>query len=265
MLSSIHKKTIVFLAVALTSLLLWAWLRPWIESPYTFTHAGLWIRPLALLLLSLPIFTLPLILLDRRLYKIISSLIVVGMFFVAFGYAWVYFIGGAALVLLSLYAERAVRQELASRTTIDARTVFSAGMKPIVTGLLIMISFAYFLSPVVQASARGQELPTNVRKVVEFTVDNLLGRNPQRVVQDDQVKNQLIDNVVVQIAHFLGPYVKYAPPVLAFGLFLLLQGVSFLFVWVGGFVGALLFFVLKKIGFIQITEKSVKAETIAVF
>ena len=62
----------------------------------------------------------------------------------------------------------------------------------------------------------------------------------------------------------LKPYFQYAPPLLAFGLFLVLWGLSWFFIQLSVLVGMLMFWILKKTNFVKIEKKNIEAETLVV-
>ena len=50
------------------------------------------------------------------------------------------------------------------------------------------------------------------------------------------------------------------PPILAFGLFLVLQGLSFIFVWLTAGLSVFIFWVLKKAGWVRLKIVQKEAE-----
>lgn len=77
-----------------------------------------------------------------------------------------------------------------------------------------------------------------------------------------QAENQIINQIWTQATDFLGPYFQYLPPILAFGLFLILQGLSFIFVWLAVAVSIFLFWAMKKSGLVRIGIEQKEAETV---
>jgi len=82
--------------------------------------------------------------------------------------------------------------------------------------------------------------------------------------QKELVLNQVTQEMVREINLFLEPYFQYAPPALAFGLFLVLWGVGWVFTWLAVFLGMLLFQILQKTKFFRIEERDVRAEAIVI-
>src|SRR5205814_516175 len=118
----------------------------------------------------------------------------------------------------------------------------------------IMISFAYYLSPGVQASAKTDKLPPTFAEIVKKTVYGFTEQQASSLspAEKQTLVSQATDQVLGRITEFLRPYFKYLPPVIAFGLFLILQAMGFVFVWFSVWLAMLIFFMLKKSGFIRI-------------
>jgi hypothetical protein len=108
----------------------------------------------------------------------------------------------------------------------------------------------------------SRQLPPTVKQVVETTVGNFLGQQVQSLPpqQQQQAKNQIVSQVLEQMTIFAQPYLKFLPPILAFGLFLVLEGLSFIFIWLSVLFGWLIFIVLKKSGFFRISIAQKEAE-----
>ena len=60
------------------------------------------------------------------------------------------------------------------------------------------------------------------------------------------------------------PYLHYAPPVLAFVLFLILYGLSWIFLWLSMLICIGVIAALRMMKFITIEERDVKAEVMVV-
>jgi hypothetical protein len=138
------------------------------------------------------------------------------------------------------------------------------GLPFVITSLLILVSFAYFLSSGVQDRAKSGQLPPTVGQVIEKTIDNFLGENIKSLPPQEQraVKNQVVGEMMDRLTESFQPYLRYLPPVLAFGLFLVLQGLSFIFIWISILFAYLLFILLKKVGMVKIRVVQKEAQEI---
>ena len=126
---------------------------------------------------------------------------------------------------------------------------------------MVLISVAYFLSPSVQATAKQKELPPSIQKIVKLTIDSYLGKKDG---VDPSFLKTAEKEVINQINSLLSPYYKFMPPIFAFGLFLVLQGFSFLLIWLASITSVFLFWIFKKAGIIGI-EKIQKEAEILIF
>jgi hypothetical protein len=257
-----YKKSILIVLVAVVASLFWFWLKPWVDSPTRFSDVGIWLKPLLALSLLASLVGLNFFLLKNSGLRLLASVVAGLPFLIVFG-ALPFYVGAFALmVLLHLYASTNIQQEGSERTTINVRLTLQRGLSMIIMPFLIMISFAFFLSPGIQMVSASRQLPPTVKQVVETTVGNFLGQQIQSLPpqQQQQAKNQIVSQVLEQITIFSQPYFKFLPPILAFGLFLVLQGLSFIFIWLSVLFGWLIFTVLKKSGFFRINIVQKQAE-----
>ncbi len=259
-----YKKVILIIVVGIMACLFWFWAKPWIESPGRFLEIGIWLKPLITFVVLTSAIGLSFLLLKDYALKILISALVGLPFFFVFGFNQFYLGAFVLMVLLFMYGMRNIQAETGERTKINIRVIMQRGLPRIVTAMLVMVSFAFFFSPNIQASAKNGQLPPSFKQVIERTVDSFLGGQIKNLSPQErqQVKSQTVSQVMEQFAEFLGPYVQYLPPILAFGLFLILQGLSFIFVWLAVLVSALLFATLKRTGFFKIGAVSVEAEKI---
>lgn len=205
-------------------------------------------------------------LLEEFVWRVAIFLVVGLTFLGVFGFSGYYLVAILFLFLFFISSWSNIRSEITERTKLNIKTIAGSGLRNIITPLFIMISFAYFLSPNVQLSAKGQQLPPTVRQTIEVAVNIVIGGNLKNlpVAEQAQTKQTLIKEVLRQVTDLLGPYLKFLPPVLAFGLFLILQGLSFIFVWASALISWLVFWFLKKINFVRVETFDVKAEKLII-
>lgn len=257
-----YKKVILLGAVAVAAGLFWFWVKPWVASPTRFSDTGVWLKPLITIGLLSSVLGLNFLLLKNKWLKILASAVSGLPFFAVFGFSQFYLGAFALLLLFHWYAIKNFDAESAERIKINIRASMQRGLPRVITPYLILISFAFFFSSGVQASAAAKELPPTVRQVVEKTVGVFLGQEIQALPPQERkpAENKIVDQVLAQFNEFLGPYFKYFPPILAFGLFLVLQGLSFILVWLAVVISALLFWVLKIAGWVKIKILQKEAE-----
>jgi len=108
-------------------------------------------------------------------------------------------------------------------------------------------------------------LPSASQQLIRSIIDSAIGSQVEASGQDkENIVSEVTSRTFQQINNLLKPYFQYAPPLLAFGLFLVLWGLSWIFVWLSVLVGMGMFWVLKKTGMVRIEERDVKAEILEI-
>ena len=192
---------------------------------------------------------------------------IVGLLFLAMlGWTLLNLVAVGALLLFNLWSATRVRREIHERRILNIVDAFYHGLLPVVLGLFIMISFAAYQSPFAEEVKKTDRLPsqaeTIVRSIVEKTIGNKVeGTTPQ---QKQRAIDQVASQTFQEFNRLLRPYFQYAPPVLAFGLFLILWGLSFLFVWAGMVIGMALYWILKRFKVVRIETRQVDAEVLVI-
>jgi hypothetical protein len=249
-----YKKASLLIAVGILSVLFWIWIEPWVASPTRFADYGLWLKPLLALGALSSLIGFSLMFLKSFGVRVLVS-VLAGLPFLFVFESNQYFLGAFALmIILHLYAVRNIHEQTTQRIKINIREIMNHGLPMVITPLLVLVSFAFYFSPAVQTSAQTKQLPPTVKQVVENTVSSFLGQEIQSLPPQErkQAESQLVSEVINQLTKFAEPYFKFFPPILAFGLFLILQGLSFVFVWLGVAISVLLFWVLKKAGAVRL-------------
>lgn len=198
---------------------------------------------------------------------VLSSAGIVGLFFlITFGFTWLNLVGLGLFTLLAILANHRIRKETQERLKFNISRILEVGLLPLVIGFFILISFAAYQSPFLADIKKTQRLPSQTQVLFQQIVETALGpkihaATPQ---QRQTLLNEIASQTFQQFNSFLKPYFKYAPPALAFGLFLILWGLSFVFAWLGVAVGMVMFWILKKTKMVRIEKKSVEAEVLVV-
>ncbi len=200
-----------------------------------------------------------------RWVPLIMSLIV-GLGFLAwYGFTWLDFLGVAILILLNYEAYRRVGLQI-QRVKINTAEIFNHGLYPIVIGIFILTSFAVYQGPAVEKLESTKRLPSQAEQFFHQVAEKFV--TPQLDTATPKERQYIVNQVAAQAYQqanaWLRPYYQFAPPVLAFTLFLILWGLSWLFVALSGGVGILLFRLLKKTRVVRVEERDVKAEVLVV-
>lgn len=207
--------------------------------------------------LSLAIF-------KAKRWALVTSGVVGLVFIILFGATYVNLVGVSITALLFLNARRDGVEEIDQRTKINPRMIVRRCATSVVLALFVLISFAAFQSPVAKGIAEARQLPSASQQLIHSIVESVIGSQIPSGPEKDNVLNQVTNQTFQQINGILKPYFQYAPPLLAFGLFLVLWSVSWLFIQLSVLGGILIFWILKKTKLIRIEEHDVKVETLVV-
>lgn len=209
--------------------------------------------------LNLSVLSLSFLLFSKQKAVPLFVGIILLAFSMVFGYGKLYL---PAFILVFLFQYAAIGRfkiELDSHLKVRIWHIMRRAGPAVVTSFFVLISFSYFLSPSAQSVAVKNELPESLQKIVEFVVESYTADQPDI---SQGLINSAKKEVVSQLNSLFSPYYKFVPPLLAFGLFLILQGFSFLFVWFSAIISVLLFWIIKKSGLVRIETIKKEAEVL---
>lgn len=253
-------KQIVLSAISIaTAFLFWLLVKPVFGQ--AFSEVKNWLWPLVALAVFSGLTGLTFLLLDRKTVWLVMVLNLI-IFALLFNPKEIIVWAGAGIALLfQLSARQAIQSEIQNRLKFDLHSVLHSGLGRFITSILILISFAYFLNSGVREAAERRELPGPVRQTVQTVVGSYIGENLER--QNPSLRAEATEKILSEVTNFLKPYFVFIPPVLAFGLFLILQGLSFIFVWLGILVAMLIFWVLKILKLVTMKKETREVEVIS--
>lgn len=206
------------------------------------------------------------ILFQQKKWAWLISLLVGLTFLSYFGINKINIVAVAISVVLNYWSAARVRREVGERRVLNIPDAFYHGLFPVILGLFIMISFAAYQSPLAEEIKGADQLPNQSQIFFQQIVDKTIGQkiNATDPAQRERLIKEISSQTFQEVNSFLRPYFQYAPPVLAFGLFLILWGLSFVFIWLGGAVGMLLYWILKMTRVVRVEEHDVKAEVLVI-
>ena len=190
-----------------------------------------------------------------------------GFFFlIYFGFNPLNLLGAAILIGLLFFSRLQINSELNERFKVNSRVILRRGLMGVVLGIFVLISFAAYQSPLAKEIERSQKLPSGTEVFIRDIVENTIGPRVDTgsEAEKQNIISQITDETFREINTFLKPYFQFAPPLLAFGLFLVLWGLSWILIWLSVLVGMLIFWILKKTKIVIIKEKDVKAEMLVI-
>lgn len=200
------------------------------------------------------------------LWPLVVVAIVGGLFIVQFGFNWLNLTAVIIFFILNLEAYRRAGGEVKDRIKINIEAVLNRGLRPVVVGVFILVSFATYQSPLLEKIKTSGNLPSQTRQFIQLITEKIIGDKADVVPakQRQSVISEVASQTYQEINALLKPYFQYAPPALAFGLFLILYGLSWLFVFVAMLVGLGVFWILKKTHVVKIEKQQVEAEVLIV-
>lgn len=174
--------------------------------------------------------------------------------------------GVFALVMIFQFAQECVRKESSERYKVNSRISIRKSSTLLVIGFFILISFAAYQSPAIESFKNIEQIPSTGIVFIKTIVSQILGGHLSGVEpgEKEAVFNQVTQEVLKEANTILEPYFEYVPPALAFGLFLVLLGIGWIFVWLSVGLGVAVFWILRKTRFVKIELCDVKSEKIVV-
>jgi hypothetical protein len=192
---------------------------------------------------------------------------IVALFFaLGFGFTWLNLLALAIFWLCSVWSQERAIVEMQERVKLNMTRILVVTILPMVLGFFVIASFAAYQSNFADQIKKANQLPSQTEVYIQSVVDKTFGEKlgPNNSAQRKTAVNEVSSGTLQTINHFLKPYFRWAPPLLAFGLFILLWGLSWIFVYAGVLGGLIIFWVLKKTKVVRIESKQVEAEVLIV-
>ena len=267
-MSKTNKFIVWCVLVAVTSFWMWAGVQVWLRGSLFQIHSILNIAITSILfVVLLALLSVGIIIFQNRLWSTYLGIIVGVTYSILFKISNLNLVGMFILVMLFYYAQDVVHREMRERLKLNSQAFIRKGLTNFIVAFFILASFAAYQSPAIESFKNIEQLPSSgtsfIRGVVEKTVEAQIGDSATKE-QKASAADQVTKEIVAKANEFFGPYFQYAPPVLAFGLFLVLWGVGWIFNLLALPLGMLIFYVLKKTNFFRIEERDVRAESIII-
>jgi hypothetical protein len=232
----------------------------------SITGVNITLPVLALFLLLVSLIVIGYALFGGAIWPLSVSVIVGLAFLFWYGFTLLNLIGAGIMLLLNLESYRHVRSDMANRLRINTHNFMKAGLLPVVMGIFIATSFAAYQSPLALELQNRSQLPSQTKsfflQITEKFIGPQLDSNSQGERQN--MINQIVNQTFQETNNLLKSYFKYAPPLIAFGLFLILWGLSWLFVWMAVMVGVIIFWTMKKTRVVRIEKGQIEVEVLVV-
>ena len=158
-----------------------------------------------------------------------------------------------------------IRNELEQRIKFKAGSIIRNSLKPLILGIFLVVSFSAYQSSALVSVQKMDRVPSISETFARDIISKMIGQDYKLDArQTDQVIKQTIAETNKQINNMFSPYLKYAPPVLAFVLFIVLYGLNWIFLWLSMLLCVGVVALLRMARFIRIEECDVKAETLVI-
>ena len=202
----------------------------------------------------------------HRILSFTISFIVGILFLVGFGYTWLNLLAVIIFWLCNVWAQERAVSEVTQRVKINMMRTLTLTLMPIVLGFFVIASFAAYQSNFADKIKDSKQLPSQAEVFFRSAIDTMFGSNlgPDNSRQRQVAVNTVAAGTFQSINLFLRPYFQWAPPLVAFGLFLVLWGLSWIFVYAAMVVALIVFWILKKTKMVRIEERDVKAEVLVI-
>lgn len=262
--SASYKRIGLIIAVALSSTLVWATAKPWLESPVAFSGYMVLAWPAIAVVFASALTGLAWMLLVRPIERI-ATILASWVSFIFFWKPDIWYVSVLPLFVFLWYeSSRRIRNDAGDRHKVRVSTSIGAGLTPLLLGTFLMISLGFYLLPAYH-TVTPSRVSIGVQGWLEGAynqplVEQQLSQLPPSM--QAQVKRDLAKSVDDWVKKVLGPLGPFVPPLLAFALFLVLWSVLFIFRELAIWLGVLLFMLFKAVRFIKVGEKDVKAEVI---
>lgn len=257
-----YKRIALIVAVALTSALVWATTRPWLENPLAFSGYTILLWPTLALTLATSVTGLTWMFLVRPVERI-AAILVSWVSFIFFWPADIWYVTMLPLFAILWYeASRRIRNDIEDRHKIRVSTSIGNGLTFVLLGFFLMISLGFYLLPAYH-EITPERVSIGIQGWLEGSytqpaIEKQLSQLPPSM--QAQVKRDLAKSVDDWVKRILGPLGPFVPPLVAFVLFLVFWSVSFIFRELAIWLGVGLFRILKSTGFVTIGHKEVTSD-----
>jgi hypothetical protein len=259
-----YKRLALIGAVIAGSTVTWAVTRDWLSQPDRFSGIVTMLWPALAAIVMGAVVALAFALMEHA-WDRLAGILVSWTTFIFFWPADIWYISALPLFVGFWWlAGRDIRHDMADRRTIRMQTTLTRGMKLILLGSFVMVSLGFYLLPSSQEITVGN-VSEGVQQSVQGAYDNpLIEQQLSQLPAGAQAQfrrdvGRYIDDTV---RAWLSPVRQFIPPILAFGLFLVLWSLNVILRVPAVWLGRGLFEVLKRTGFVRITEGSIQAEVL---
>lgn len=253
------KRVVLLVVVLLLAIFFWGSAGKWIGDPVHFYQLSAWRWPLLAFVLYLTGFALAILLLTPWRYQLALGVINLAVFFFFFGFHQLSLVGALIAILFQIWSRHQIQFEGQNRLRFSIVSVINSGLPRLIVSFLILLSLGYYLNGDIQSLSQKRELPSTAKQVVQVVVGSVF---KAEVEKDPGLARNLTNVVWAETNKLLLPFFHFLPPLVALGLFLLLYGLSSIFLWLTVGLSWIVWRLLKYAGLVKITVEERAADTV---
>lgn len=239
------KRISLILAVIVSSTLMWAVSRVWLNDPDRFSSVWVMVLPALAFIFSAAVASVA-FMLQQHWQDRLAAALASWATFIFFWTPDIWYVSALPVFLAFWwFAARDIRHDLSDRTKLRISTTLARGTKLILLGSFLMVSLGFYLLP-------AKPTVSSISRDIQEQARAISG-------------NPLIGPYVDQVVRtWLSPVRQFIPPILAFALFLTLWSLNVILRIPAEWLGEGIFRLLKRTGFVKIGERNIKAEVIEI-
>lgn len=260
-----HKRLILIGSVIFVSIVTWWSSYGWLSAEGKFADWHRYLLPLIFVIVYAAVAGLALALLDSR-WDRIAVITSSWASFVIFFPPSVWYLSALPLFFLFwMDASRRSHQERTERSKIRTRSMVGAGTRFLLLGIFLMISLGFYSvrtdgSLTLTVISEGVQRQVDSAYETDFVQGRLADVPPSL---QSQFRQDVANYVETFVDRWLGPIGPYLPPILALALFLGLWSTVGLVREPVLWLAAGLFWLMRRTGFVTVTEKQVSKEVVS--
>jgi len=246
----------------------------WISLENILSEGGNWLLPSIGFSVLLIFLSLNWLLTKSKAVLLITLVLVLVSFFSVFGFKIEYLSVLFIALLFFLFGSFRAINEKKARTKIQVDKILRRGLPSILTGLALIISVAFYFSPLALQGQDQIRLPRPLFDIIiqpiiktfegQVPISQLSEQFGVNLEGDEKLEDVLYQVVNQEINKFSQPYQQYMPLGFTLGVFFALKVIGVILMWLVILLSWLIFKILVSIKAIKIQEKAVLKEVIEV-
>jgi hypothetical protein len=260
-----YKIGIWAVVVAVLALGFWYNIDQWLNHSGSLSYSNWNVLSLMFLIFLLSSISIGLILFRNKYLSLGILALAILPQLLLFGFSFLNILGLVLFIFLGYNTRSRINNEVEQRIKFRTGSIIRNSLKPLILGIFLVVSFSAYQSSAFESVQKRDRVPSISETFAREIIGRMIGQDYKLDAQQtDQVIKQTITETNKQINNMFSPYLKYAPPVLAFVLFVVLYGLNWIFLWLSALlcVGAVA--LLRMMRFIRIEERDIKAEMLIV-